>query len=276
VKRNYYYLVAGLQDITLDVHKLSMGQLEFRNELREQLHPDDYRLLEKLFLPVDNLNLLRLLGKRDETFEDKGNFSQAQLEENIKEPNGELPSYMDRFIEAVKTEEPIIHGMSYENQLTSVFYNYVQYTSNEFLRDWFFFDRNLNNVYTALICRKYDIPYENQIIGSDEIAEAIRKSHARDFGIATEFSYLEDVFNIIKNENLQEREKALDTIRWKYLDDATFFEYFTIDRLLAFTIKLAMVERWLVIDKEYGTRMFEELLGELKSSYKLPETFTEK
>ncbi len=276
MKRNYYYLVAGLQDITLDIHKLSMGQVEFRQELKTALHPKDYKLTEILFYPFDNSNLLNLLNKSDLDLDPRGNFDQALLEENIKETTGELPSYMDKFIIAFKEDEPVIAGLSHENQLTALFYRYTQNLKDDFLPEWFRFNRDLNNLLTAMICRKYDIPHENQIIGDDETSDTIRKSHARDFGLSAEIPWLDDLLNIAKNDDVQEREKAIDQLRWKYLEEVTFFEYFTIDKILAFTLKLGMVERWLAIDHEHGSKMFKELLQELKSSYKLPETFTEK
>ncbi len=275
MKRNYYYLVAGLQDITLDIHKLSTGQQEFRNELQTALHPKDYQLTEVLFYPFDNINLLNLLSKSEKEFDERGTFSQAQLEENIRESNGELPAYMDQFIQSYKEDDPIIPGMSPENQLTTLFYRYTRSLNSDFLRNWFMFNRDLNNLLTAIVCRKYDIPYENQIIGNDDIADSIRKSHARDFGLSAEITWLDDILNIAKNDDVQEREKAIDQLRWNYLDEVTFFEYFTIDKILAFTLKLGMVERWLALDREHGSKMFNQLLHELKSSYKLPESFTE-
>jgi hypothetical protein len=276
VKRKYYYLIAGMQDITLDVHKLSQGQQEFRQELQNELHPQDYQSVEILFYPFDNINLINLLLKTEKEFDTRGVFSQQQLEENIKEINDELPEYMNRFITAFKNSEQIIPCMSPENEITALFYNYTETLDSEFLRSWFTFNRNLNNMLTALVCRKYDIPYENQIIGTDETSEAIRRSHARDFGLSSEYAWIEELLNIVKGDDLQEREKAIDQMKWSFLDEITFFEYFTIDRILAFVIKLGMVERWLAIDREHGKRMFNQLLSELKSSYKLPESFTEK
>ncbi|MFP4287893.1 MAG: DUF2764 family protein [Bacteroidales bacterium] len=277
MKRNYYCLIAGLQDIALDTHKLSMGQVEFKQELAEELHPADFFWIQKLFLPHDHTNLLSLLHKKDETtWDPKGNYSKEIFEENIKEPTGDLPNYMNRFIEAQKNNDSIFPKTSPENQLTILFYEYILSAGNEFLRNWFRFNRNLNNILTAMICRKYDIPYENQIIGFDDISETIKKSHARDFGLTAEIDYMDELINISKLENTQEREKSVERLRWSFLDEHTFFEYFTTDKVMAFMIKLGMVERWLSIDTEYGTKMFNELLNELKSSYKLPETFTEK
>jgi hypothetical protein len=124
VKRHYYYLVAGLQDITLDIHKLILDQEAFRETLKTELHKNDYKLVEKLFLPFDNANLLNLLQKNDKPFNEKGNFSRELLEENIKEPDS-LPAYMNRFIVAFKNKEPIFTEKSPENELTTLFYDDV-------------------------------------------------------------------------------------------------------------------------------------------------------
>lgn len=275
MKRNYYYLVAGLQDITIDVHKLQFSQLAFREELKTEVHPDDYKLVEKLFLPFDNANLLNLLQKAGKPFDQRGNYSQERLEENIKEPH-DLPEYMMRFIAAFKSKEPLMPDMSPENELTTLFFDQMLGLNNDFLRNWFEFELNVRNIVTALLARKYEIPYEYQIIGTGEVAGIIRKSHARDFGLGAEIDYLEELANLVRNDNIQEREKAIDELRWKYLDEKIFFEYFTIEKVLAFTIKLGMAERWLGIDKDHGNEMFKKLLKELQSSYELPESFTEK
>lgn len=275
MKRNYYCLVAGLQDITIDVHKLQFSQQAFRQELKVELHPDDYEQVEKLFLLHDNANLLNLLLKTGKPFDEKGNFSQEKLEENIKEPH-DLPEYMNAFITAFKNKEPLMPDLSPENELTTLFFDQMLKLDNDFLRDWFAFELNLRNIIIALSARKHEIPYEYQIIGTGEISNIIRKSHARDFGLSAEIDFMEDLANIVRNDNVQEREKAIDELRWKYLDEVTFFEYFTMEKVLAFTIKLGMVERWLGIDKDHGNEMFKKLLKELQSSYQLPESFTEK
>ncbi len=276
MKRNYYYLVAGLQDLTPDIHKLVSGQLDFREELRTALHPNDFLLVQKLFLPFDNTNLLNLLEKKDKAFDEKGNFTRERLEENIKEPS-DLPGYMLRFITAFKNKDPLYPDMSPENELTTLFYDEtIENLQNDFLRDWFGFELNVKNIMAALNARKYKVPYEHQIIGSGEIAGAIRKSHARDFGLGNDLDYLEELTAISRKEDIKEREQAVDQLKWKYLDEETFFHYFTIEKILAFVIKLGMIERWLSIDKDHSNELFKKLLKDLQASYKLPETFTEK
>ena len=275
IKRNYYCLVAGLQDISIETHKLVFDQLSFKDELKTEVHPADYKLVEKIFLPYDNKNLLNLIEKKDKEFEEKGNFSPAFLEEELKEPSA-LPNYMTVFINGIKADERKYPDMSLENELITLFYDEMLEHDNEFLREYYELDMNIKNIITALISRKHDVKYETQIIGTTDTSEIIRKSHARDFGLSNEYVYVDDLMNIVKLDDIQEREKAIDQLRWDYLEDVTFFEYFTIERVMAFTIKLGIVERWLAIDKDHGNALFKKLLEELQGSYKLPETFTEK
>ncbi len=275
VKRKYYCLVAGLQDITPDIQKLIYNQLSFRTELEAELHPGDYSLVRCLFLPHDNKNLLNVLEKSGNEHLEKGNFSRDELEEGIREP-ASLPVYMQRFMHAYREKTPLFPDLSPENELTTLFYDEMAGHRNDFIRNWFGFDLNIKNIATALLARKHGFSYENQIIGTGEISETIRRSHARDFGLGSELFYMEELSNIAKTDDPQEREWALDLMRWEYLDETIFFEYFTIERILAFVIKLGMVERWLSINKEQGGELFRKLLAELKASYSLPESFTEK
>ncbi len=276
MKRNYYYLVAGLQDISLDIHKLVVGQLAFRQEWREHIHPADFALVEKLFLPYDNDNLLNLLQKKDKPHDERGNFSRERLEENIKEP-ANLPDYMQRFIVAFKNKDPLYPDMSPENELTTLFYDaMIAEERNDFLLAWWRFERNVRNILLALNARKYKVPFEHQVIGSGEVSDSIRRSHARDFGLGNELDYMEELTAISRKEDIREREQATDDMKWKYLDEESFFHYFTIEKILAFVIKLGMVERWLAIDRDHGNELFRKLLSELQSSYELPETFKEK
>ncbi len=276
MKRNYYYLVAGLQDISLDIHKLVVGQLAFRQEWREHIHPADFALVEKLFLPYDNNNLLNLLQKKDKPHDERGNFSRERLEENIKEP-ANLPDYMQRFIVAFKNKDPLYPDMSPENELTTLFYDaMIAEERNDFLLAWWRFERNVRNILLALNARKYKVPFEHQVIGSGEVSDSIRRSHARDFGLGNELDYMEELTAISRKEDIREREQATDDMKWKYLDEESFFHYFTIEKILAFVIKLGMVERWLAIDRDHGNELFRKLLSELQSSYELPETFKEK
>lgn len=84
-RHNYYFLIAGLPDLTIDQGKLQFGSPEFREYLKSQLHKSDYQLIEWLFLPHDNLNLLQILKKTEVNFNNSGIYTYEELELAIAE-----------------------------------------------------------------------------------------------------------------------------------------------------------------------------------------------
>ncbi len=271
-ERNYYYLVAGLPDIILDQKKLSFSIAEFKQELYGHLHPDDYRLVEFLFLPADNRNLLTLLQKSEKPFDESGKYTQDELEQDIKEPSI-LPGYMKNLITAYKSETPVYDQLSWEDQLTSLYYEFVKNCKNQYLRDWFDFDLNLKNIVAGFNIRKHKLNGEKYFIGENNIVQAVKKSTLKDFGLSNDFEYMERLISIQENENLLERERAMDTMRWEFLDERNTFNYFSVEVLLAYIIKLQIVQRWLEMDFETGKQMFRKLLDQLEKSYEFPKEF---
>jgi hypothetical protein len=131
----------------------------------------------------------------------------------------------------------------------------------------------MGNIMLALNGRKHDIPFEKALIGDDEVTQALKKSRARDFGLSTEVNDIENVIQIFEIENILDRELRIDNHLWKFLDETTFFDYFTIEKILAFVQKVFVVERWFELDKEKGQQIFNQLLEELQSNFEFPEEF---
>jgi ABC-type nitrate/sulfonate/bicarbonate transport system substrate-binding protein len=86
--------------------------------------------------------------------------------------------------------------------------------------------------------------------------------------------YIEDLLQIFEIENLKDRELKLDFHKWHFLENATFFNYFTIEKVLAFLQKLFIAERWIHLDPEKGREIFKKLFRELKSGFEFPEEYT--
>ncbi|MFP4470704.1 MAG: DUF2764 family protein [Bacteroidales bacterium] len=272
-KQNYYYLIAGLPDILLDESRTKISVADLLEEIKVQLHPDDYRLLQVLFLKYDNANVLNLLQKRKWAFDNQGIYSQDFLEEQIREPDDRIHKYLRRFIEEFKSGERDNPAKPWENVLEEYYFDFLLTIDNDFVREWFRLQLNLNNVTTALSCRKHDIPAENQLIGNNEVVHSILRSNARDFGLSQDFPEIEQILAAWEQENMLEREKALDTIRWDWINENTFFHYFTVERVIGYILQLEMVERWMALDRQEGERMFRELLEKLGSSFEMPEDF---
>jgi len=82
---------------------------------------------------------------------------------------------------------------------------------------------------------------------------------------------------IVEIDDLMMREKRLDMLRWKWLDENTFFKTFDIESVIAYMLRLEMIERWVVLDKAGGEKTFRQLVSAMKQeSVDTLEEFKEK
>ena len=83
MSKYYYYLVAGLPELTLEDSKLSYTVADFKAELYPDLSDEDRRLIDLFYLKFDNANVLKLLKDKDAAIDSRGNYSAEELAEFI-------------------------------------------------------------------------------------------------------------------------------------------------------------------------------------------------
>ena len=274
----YYYLVAGLPDISLEDGKLSYTISDFRAESYGDLSAKDQALIDLFYLKYDHADLLSLLKDKDAVTQGKGNFSSEdllQLIASVKEgekPDAKFPSYLYDFI-AQYLALPADELYKAENLLASAYYAYAMKSKNPFIASWFEFNLNINNILAAFVARKYKMNVAEVIVGDTDVCEMLRTSNARDFGLSETLDYFEPLQRLVETDDLVEREKKVDQLKWKWLEDASFFHYFTIERLFVFLLQLEMIERWVLLDKEKGSELFRQMIQNLKDEVQIPEEF---
>lgn len=274
----YYCLVAGLPDISLDDGKLSYSVADFKSELYPELSVQDRKLIDLFYLKFDNTDLLKLLKNKDAATEGRGNFSSEELLQLIDAvrdgdiPDKRFPSYLVDFVTQYfrLSQEELYRA---EDILASLYFSYGMACCNAFIALWFEFNLNLNNILAALAARKYKMDVSNVIVGETSICEQLRTSNARDFGLNETLEYFETLQRISDIEELVEREKKVDTLKWKWLEDESFFHYFTIERVFVFLMQLEMIERWISLDKDKGNELFRKMIQNLKNEVQIPEEF---
>jgi hypothetical protein len=256
-KQNYYCLISGLSDITIDDIKPRELSLEFKNELEEQLSKNDYNLAQLLYFHYDNENLLNLFFKKNRQFIPLGNYTSEYLDEQIKDPTS-IIGYMVYAINDFKFSNSGQFNLSHEIHLQSLFYKYVLKTKNNFLKHWFAFDRDLKNIVSAINCKKYNYDVSKQLISvgdNDEVYNILIKSSPKVELLVDMVPFADEIIKVAESDmDITEKEKALDTIKWKFLDEQTVFNYFTIEKVMSYIIKLEIVERWLKMSEERGRR----------------------
>ena len=279
---NYYCLVTGLPELSLEDGKLSYTVANFKTEIYPELSKSDKKLVDLFYLKYDNQNLLALLKDKEAVVDQSlGNYSADELLDVIasfKEetaPDKKFPSYFYEFSELyLNTPEEERFGI--EDKLHGFYYHYAMKCGNKFVSDWFELNLNVNNILAAMAARKYKMDVAKVAVGTNFVAEALRSSNARDFGLADDLEYFEQLTRINDTVDLVEREKKIDLLKWNWMEDNTFFNYFTIEKIFVFLMKLEMIERWVSLDKEKGNEMFRKLIDQLKDEVQIPQEFRNK
>jgi hypothetical protein len=275
---NYYCLVAGLPDVAFDGSKANYSIERFREELYPLLDEQDAKLVDLFFLSWDNNNILTMLSRGyDCVLGCVGCYSQERLVSiinSVKEGDtagDDVPSYISDFLTFYFENEESGEYM-WSDLLSARYYEYAMSVSNKFLASWFEFNLNVNNILVALLARKYKLSIADCVIGNNEVADALRSSSTRDFGLSNTVECFEQLVRLSENDRLHERERQLDEIRWKWLDDNSVFNYFTVERLYIFLQKLDMIERWAALDSDMGMQRYNELIEGLKSGAVFTDT----
>lgn len=276
---NYYCYIAGLPDIQIDNQKSIPAQEEILDELKQILSKGDMALLDLLRLKYDNDNLLKFLANRDAELNPLGKLTSQdwaeliELIDNSDERNpvcdARLLKYMLDFYTTIRNEQSEEKIDFAEDFLAALYYKYGMQCKNKFVADWFEFNLNINNILTALTCRKYGWDIKSAIVGDNIVAETIRNSvSARDFNLKAEIDYFDALVSISETTNLLDREHRIDALKWNWLEENTFFSSFSIEKVLSFWLRCELMHRWDNLSMEEGAEIFRQMINDLKKDVK--------
>ena len=276
---NYYCYIAGLPDIQIDNQKSIPAQEEILDELKQILSKGDMALLNLLRLKYDNDNLLKFLANRDAELNPLGKLTSQdwteliELIDNSDERNpvrdARLLKYMLDFYTVIRNEQSEEKIDFAEDFLAALYYKYGMQCKNKFVADWFEFNLNINNILTALTCRKYGWDIKSAIVGDNAVAETIRNSvSARDFNLKAEIDYFDALVSISETANLLDREHRIDALKWNWLEENTFFSSFSIEKVLSFWLRCELMHRWDNLSMEEGAEIFRQMINDLKKDVK--------
>ena len=86
--------------------------------------------------------------------------------------------------------------------------------------------------------------------------------------------YFEQVLRISEIEELVEREKKIDLLKWKLDGRRCLFQlFYCVERIFVFLLKLEMIGRWISMDKEKGSELFRQIIDKLKDEIQIPAEF---
>lgn len=263
----YYCLVAGLREYTLDTDAKGFDAQAVVAEVLDGVSRRDAAAVRLLYSYYDCENIAALRAGRS-AHNPLGNFSREELAEQMKNP-GRLPRRVADAVRAYADPESEQAGeldmdRRFETALFDAYYAECARSSSRFLREWSLFDRNLRNIIAAVAARAAGRTPEEVVVGGGDVSGQLRRSSAADFGLRGELPWIDAVIAAVNDEaNLVEKEHKIDLVRWNESTELAAFDYFDIDAILSYLVRVNIVARWTRLDDRRGREMFGRLLAEL-------------
>lgn len=264
---NYYTLVAGLREYTLDSDTKGFDAREIVDEILEELSKSDADSVRLLYGYYDCENIIALRAGRA-AYNPLGNLSREEVAEELASPQ-RLPKALAQVIrDYTDTEREDTEGVDlsigFEKALWTAYYDVCSRSKCRFIREWTAFDRTLRNVSAAAVARAIGRKIDEVTVGAGEVVEQLKRSSAADFGLRGELSYIDAVIAAVNDEqNLVEKEHKIDLVRWEQAGEMVAFDYFNINAILSYLAKINIVARWALLDPKRGKEMLERIMSEL-------------
>lgn len=137
-----------------------------------------------------------------------------------------------------------------ENHLSKMFYSSALKCKNSFIRNYFKLDLQIRNLKVVFLKRQ-----DLAVVPSG-------------FNIEIDSAEESKLRAILEMTDLVARELALDKFVWDQTERFTIFNYFDINKILAFLVKARIVERWNSLDRKTGEEMFRKLVDEVRGTFK--------
>ncbi len=266
--KNYYCLVAGLREWTLESDTKGFDARAIVAEISDELSASDAEAVRLLYAYYDCQNIVARREGRT-LHNPLGNLSKEEVGEVLDGRYSLLPRRLARVMAAYadpegEEAENVATGERFEKSLYKAYYAELAASSCRFQRAWARFDRNLRNVTAAVAARAAGRVVESVTVGSGDVVEQLTRSSAADFGLRGELPYIDAVITAVADEgDLIAKEHKIDLIRWNEADEMTVFDYFNINYILAYLVKVNIVARWSVLNPEKGREMLDRLMRDL-------------
>lgn len=268
-EKNYYCLVAGLREYALDSDTKGFNAREIIAEILEEVSSGDAEAVRLLYGYYDCENIIALRAGRS-AYNPLGNIPVEELEQEMTSPQA-LPKAMAKVLKdyaATESEETegVDLSLGFERALLTAYYEECARSKSRFVRQWSEFDRTLRNVAAAAVARSKDRRVDSVTVGKGDVVAQLQRSSAADFGLRGELTYVDAILAAVNDEqNMVEKEHKIDLIRWEHASELASSEYFNINAILSYLVKINIVARWSLLDPKRGRAMLDRIMAELDS-----------
>ncbi len=247
----YYFLVTYLPDIHRDDKKIKLRFGDLLEE-RENIAPADWRQVELVLLARDVLLLERLLNSKDVDVEHTC-YTKEYWVDQVKAPK-EAPPFLEEFLKEVKDEG---FGPSEVDRLYGIYYNHIlEEASSSLLGDYFRFEKDLRNILAAIRARRLGLSPADVLLGEGELVEQLGRSSADDFGLGQDMPWMD---RLLESKDPLQLEDVVEEILWEYIEERIQQNHFEFDVVLAYLLRLQLLEKRLALSEERGMEIVRQL-----------------
>jgi len=278
MEREYHYLISGLPNISPEDTKGWISISGFRSYLEEHLHPDDFLQVCLIFLKQDHQNIIRYFETGKINSGNAGNYKIEDFKdpENFESENdsaiGLLPPYISEVLLRYGNEKGDLNISKISHKLENGFYTYIMDNGCVFLKRFYEFDYNLNNLLAFEKAAQHKINPHKFISGNSSHAQHLQNNAGKSMVKDPDFEYFDEILSYTRRPSFAEEERKVDLLRWRVIDEMIIFKNFSLDRVLAYLLKMMIIERWSTLSKKSGERKLRNILSEFRlEGKKMPE-----
>lgn len=244
----YYFSVASFPPLTLG-QAPGVSYEEARAQLRLNLSFGDWKQVELLQTLTDIRNIKAFwLGR---PLDPRGNFGEKDLEEAllVQDP---FPEFVGDFLDRYEAPEDRLH---YFASLYSSFYAKCQEDSSGFLQKYFRLEREIRLCLAALRAKKegLDLMHEFQFEDPADpmVAFFLAQKESGDLALPQEYEELKTAFTENSSDPRALYREILE-FRLERIEELETAKPFSMDQVLGYLARLAIVEDWAKLDDDRG------------------------
>jgi len=268
----YHCLISGLPELDLASRKAWIGPKDFRMQLEHDLHPDDFRMVKLLFLRLDNEHLVDFIEHGSFTRMEGSNFSLENFQYQVAQfdailPEDDLlPPYMVELLNQYQSPESHPDRTEVEKAVADLYFDYIMEHGNDFLRDYTQLEYNVSNLLAYVEAGNHATDPWRSIAGDTTFVRHLREDNSVTLAASAGFEMFNEITCYAELPSLAEKEMRYDEVRWRMIEEMVFFDDFTVNSVLAYLLKLLLIERWARLEKEAGEEKLRRMVQEARRS----------
>ena len=265
----YHCLIAGLPELDLASRKAWISPKDFRMQLEQELHPDDFALVKLVLMKLDNEHLVDFIEHGSFKREEGSNFSLEDFQHQVAQfdailPEGNLlPPYMVEVLGQYQLPKSHPDRVEVEKSVADLYFDYLMQHGNDFLKDYTRFEYNMANLLAYIESGNHAADPWKFIAGDTIFVRHLREDSSVTLAASAGFEMFYEITCYAEMPELAEKEMRYDEVRWRMIEEMVFFDDFTVNTVLAFLLKVLLIERWTKLEKGAGE---EKLRGMIEAA----------